>query len=687
MMRVAGSRRPVALAAAFCMVALSGGCVRNMGDETTVISPSGRLEVAFLLVDGAPHYRVAYNDTEVIAPSLMGFKFKQAEPLDRGLEIDRVSMGTSDETWKPVWGQFSEIRNHYNEMTIHLIEKYPSRRRMNVIFRVYDDGLGFRYELPLGDKGTDAAPETGSPGDEDAVEYEITSEETRFAFSGDHAAWWIPADFDSYEHLYTQSRLSEVGAASTPITVEISPDLYVSVHEANLTDYPEMTLASIFKGGHTFKAALAPWPDGVLVKASMPFVTPWRTIQIARRPGGLIESSLILNLNDACKIEDTSWIRPMKYLGIWWGMHIGKYSWHVGPDHGATTENVKRHIDFAARHGIPGLLIEGWNTGWDRWGQKDAYDYVTSYPDFDLEEVVRYARSRGVTIIGHHETGGDVPAYEHQIDAAFALYGRVGVPAVKTGYAGRIFPRGHNHHGQWMVRHYRMVVEKAAEDGLMLDVHEPIKPTGISRTYPNMMTREGVRGTEYNAWSEGNPPEHETIIPFTRMLAGPLDYTPGIFDLLFEKYKPDNRVHTTLAKQLALYVVLHSPLQMAADLIENYEGHPAFRFIEDVPVTWDETRVLNGKIGDYVTIARRSGDAWFVGSVTDECRRELSIGLSFLDAGIPYVAHIYADGPGADWQVKPAEIDISEREVDSTVTLTLDLAPGGGQAISIRPRR
>jgi alpha-glucosidase len=367
-------------------------------------------------------------------------------------------------------------------------------------------------------------------------------------------------------------------------------------------------------------------------------------------------------------------------------MHIKKYSWHTGPNHGATTANAKRYIDFASAHGIPGVLIEGWNTGWENWGAEGAYDYVTPYPDFALEEIVQYARGKNVYIIGHHESGGDARGYEQQLDSAFALYKRVGIPAVKTGYAGGIFPRGQHHHGQWMVNHYRTVVKKAAQYRLMLDVHEPIKPTGIRRTYPNMMTREGVRGMEYNAWSEGNPPQHTTILPFTRMLAGPADYTPGIFDLTFDQYREDNRVYTTLAKQLALYVVLYSPLQMAADLPENYENHPAFEFIKVVPVDWDDTVLLNGKIGDYVTIARRRGDDWFIGSITDENARVLLTELFFLEPGRKYHARIYADTPYTDWDTNPTLIDISESTVDQHATLTIKMAPGGGQAIFLTPK-
>jgi hypothetical protein len=665
---------PAALITGLAMV--SGGCFPKGARRVTLLSPDKRLELVFTIMDDRPCYQVAYNGTEVIAPSSMGFTFRRDKPMDRGFAVDGVVRADCDETWAPVWGQSSKIRNHYNEVTIDLIEKLPPNRRMSIVFRAFDDGVGFRYHLP---------EQAG------IKDFEIMSEETRFSFTGNHTTWWIPADFDSYEHLYTRSPLADVQAVNTPVTMKTADGLYISIHEANLTDYAGMTLARLSDPSylpmapHVFKSSLVPWPDGSKVKATTPMSTPWRAIQIATWPGGLIESNLILNLNEPCAIGDTDWIKPVKYVGIWWGMHIGKYTWDIGPRHGATTENAMRYIDFASTHGIPAVLVEGWNTGWDRWGQQGAYDFVTPYPDFDLERVVEYGREKGVVLIGHHETGGDVPGYEKQIDAAFALYEKLGVPAVKTGYAGKIFPRGQYHHGQWMVRHYRMVVEKAARHRLMLDVHEPVKPTGTSRTYPHMMTREGVRGTEFNAWSEGNPPEHTTILPFTRMLAGPLDFTPGIFDLTFDEYKKENRVRSTLANQLALYVVLFSPVQMAADLPENYENQPAFEFIREVPVTWDETRVVNGEIGDFITIARRSGDRWYIGSITDENKRILTIDLSFLDDGRKYQARVYADGEDADWETNPRSIDIHDESVTSDTMLTVSLAPGGGQAITITP--
>jgi alpha-glucosidase len=635
-----------------------------------VYSPDGNIRVDFTIDEGGPVYSVSFEDKQIIRPSGMGFSLKNTKSMHGGFAISKIKKRNFKETWKPVWGESSEIENHYNELAVYLVEVKQPNRRMNIIFRAFDDGVGFRYELPEQEHLTDI---------------EIESERTYFNFTDNHTCWWIPANWDSYEQTYTQSPLNDVSDVNTPFTIRTSDGICISIHEANLTDYAGMTLTGNRDIDYMFRSKLVPWPDGVKVKASTPMVTPWRTIQLSDRAGGLIESNLILNLNEPCVIEDTSWIKPMKYIGIWWGMHIKKYTWYIGPQHGATTEIAKEYIDFASAHNIPGLLIEGWNTGWENWGKKDAFDFVTPYADFDIEEITRYARERNVVIIGHHETGGDVPRYEEMIDSAFAMYNRLGIPAVKTGYAGGIFPRGQHHHGQWMVNHYRSVVKKAAEHRIMLDVHEPIKPTGIRRTWPNMMTREGVRGMEYNAWSEGNPPEHTTILPFTRMLAGPADYTPGIFDLTFDEYRPENRVYSTLANQLALYVVLYSPLQMAADLPENYEDHPAFEFIEAVPVDWDETIALNCAIGDYVTIARRHGDEWYIGSVTDENMRVLSADLSFLDTGRRYNARIYADTPYTNWEHNPTLIDITNMVVDQSTTLTIKLAPGGGQAIRLRP--
>lgn len=637
--------------------------------EHEVHSPDGRNRIRLETIQGELGYSVQRDDEALVLPSRLGFRFRRQAPLGGGLEILEVSRREIDETWRPVWGAFAEIRNHCHELSIRCGESAEPRRELTLILRAYDDGVAFRCVLE-------------GAGEEVA----IISERTQFRFAGNPVTWSIPADYDSYEHVYRRLPLDEFDAANTPLTLEIANGPTLAIHEANLTDYAGMTLAAP-RGAPagTLECDLVPWPNGDKVRGSLPLGTPWRVIQIADDPAGLVESSLVLNLNEPCALEDTSWIRPMKYLGIWWGMHIGKETWHAGDKHGASTANARRHVDFAAEHDIPGLLIEGWNTGWERWGGLGAFDFLTPYPDFDLPGVAAYARERGVSVIGHHETGGDVPGYEKRLEQAFALYAKLGVPAVKTGYAGGIYPRGQHHHGQWMVRHYRHVVERAAAHRLMLDVHEPIKPTGISRTWPHMMTREGVRGTEYNAWSEGNPPEHETILPFTRMLAGPLDFTPGIFDLRFDRYQPRHRVRTTLAKQLALYVILYSPLQMAADLPENYAGHPAFPFIETVPVTWDETRVPLAAIGDYVGIVRRSGEDWYGGLASDENARRLTLPLDFLTAGRAYLATVFRDGHGAHWDSAPDRVEIEERRVRGGDRLEVELAPGGGQAIRFTP--
>ncbi len=647
-------------------------------NEWPVSSPDGRIEVAFRLLDGGvPAYTVSYKGQPVLAPSRLGFVFQSAPPLNQDLMVTQVQRSQFDETWEQPWGEVRFIRNHYHEMQIDLQEKSEPLRQLMITFRVFDDGLGFRYTLP-------AQPNLG--------EFQIVDEQTEFAFTADHQAWWTPAFRERrYEYLYQRSPLSALKQVHTPLTLEAADTgLYYTIHEANLTDYASMALAG--SGSPTLTCNLIPWrEDGIKVKASTPHQTPWRTLQIAERPGDLITSYLILNLNEPNVLGDVSWVKPGKYIGIWWAIHLRQYTWGRGPNHGATTENAKRYIDFAAQHGLDGVLVEGWNVGWDgSWfGAKNAFDFTTPYPDFDLEAVSRYAAEKGVRLIGHHETGANVENYERQMAAAFALYEQLGIDTVKTGYAGVLINGEEWHHGQKMVQHYRRVVELAAQHHIMLDVHEPIKDTGLRRTYPNMMTREGVRGTEYDAWSRdgGNPPEHTTIIPFTRMLSGPVDYTPGIFNLLYEGRYPENRVRTTLAKQLALYVVLYSPLQMAADLPENYASQPAFQFIVDVPVDWQETMVLNGQIGDYVTIARqdRHSEEWYLGSITNEEVRTFEIPLAFLAPNRPYVAEIYADGPEADWADNPQSYRIDNFIVSAETVLQLRLAAGGGQAIRFRP--
>ncbi|MBN3034423.1 MAG: glycoside hydrolase family 97 protein [Bacteroidales bacterium] len=658
-------------------ILLTAGCSRHPSHfEASVPAPDGPIMLSFRLSEGVPSYMIYAGQEVILDWSPLGFILEGNDSLAAGFVLEDSRTLTFREVWQPVWGQFSSYINHYNSLRIRLREASGSRRLMEMEFRVFSDGLGFRYIFP----------EQEGLGD-----FRIMDELTGFHIGSEGRAWWIPGDWDSYEHLWRSTPVAGIDSANTPVTLELDNGYTVAIHEAALTDYAGMTLRRHETKPLLLECALVPWPDGVKVYGQTPFMTPWRTIQLVKEPGALVESGLILNLNEPSRIADVSWIRPMKYIGIWWGMHLGVYTWHAGHRHGATTERARQYIDFAASHDIDAVLVEGWNTGWESWFRGDQFDFVTPYPDFDLREVAAYAREKGVSLIGHHETGGQVPIYEKHIDSAFALYRSLGIDAVKTGYAGMIRPEGQHHHGQWMVRHYRMVVEKAAEHRIMIDAHEPIKPTGISRTWPNMMTREGVRGMEWNAWSEGNPPEHTTILPFTRMLGGPLDYTPGIFDIRCERYQAERkkstsrdvegtRVHTTLAKQLALYVVLFSPLQMAADMIENYENQPAFAFIERVPVTWDETRVLDAAIGDFVCIARRSGNDWYIGGITDERERTVGYALDFLRQNQEYRLLSYGDGEGADYETHPLDLMIREDVVTASDSLKIWMARGGGFA-------
>lgn len=666
----------------------------SVGDSKIVKSPDGNIEIQFILTDqNKPAYIVLFDNKTIIDTSTLGFEFKDIEPLNHDFEIINISKCSFSEVWKMPWGEQSEVLNNYNEITVELKEISGLNRKMNLIFRAFNDGIGFRYEIPE------------QPNLNDVI---IMDELTQFQLTGDHKAWWIPGDWDIYEHLYRTTRVSEINvdpvmfenslaqtfipynAVNTPVTMKTDDGIYLSFHEANLTNYSGMTLL-IDNEKLSMQSELVGSPDDWKVKIKTPFVTPWRTIQISKTAGGLIESKLILNLNEPNKLEDISWIKPMKYVGIWWEMHLDKSSWDMKSGrHGATTENAKSYIDFAYENNIDAVLIEGWNTGWEKWigfeDREGVFDFVTPYPDYDLEEVVRYAGERGIEIIMHHETSAAVRTYESQLDTAFSLCKRLGINAVKTGYVGKIIPKGEYHHGQYMVNHYRKVLETAADYKIMVNAHEPIKATGIRRTFPNMVSREGLRGQEFNAWSQdgGNPPEHLTIVPFTRMLAGPIDFTPGIFDIKFDKYKPNNQVNTTLAQQLALYVVIFSPLQMAADLPENYQDHPAFQFIRDVGIDWEESKVINGEIGEYVTIVRKEKNTgnWFLGSVTDENSREFNIELSFLEPGIIYTTTIYKDAPDSHWDKNPTAYQIEVKELSSKDILSLVLADGGGAAVS-----
>jgi len=653
--------------------------------QASVTSPDGRNQVTVQVRDGRVYYGLRHDGRALILPSLLGFAFRGAAPLRDSLRITDTARDTHDETWTQPWGEVARVRDHHNELAVGLAETAAPNRRFTVRVRVFNDGVGFRYELP-------EQPGLGA--------FEITDELTEFALADNARAWWLPSNWprkDRSEELFSSGPVSTLDSVQTPLTMELRDGHTVMViHEADLEDYARMFLAGPRMEGRTLRVALAPMADGIKVRGHTPFVTPWRTIQVADRVTDLAPSVLGLNLNPPNVLPRTDWIKPMKFVGVWWGMHIGTMTWSSGPRHGATTANAKRYIDFAAANGFGGVLVEGWNTGWDGdWiANRDAFSFTQPYPDYDLPEVARYAQSKGIRLIVHNETSGGIQNYERQMDSAFALYHSLGLDAIKTGYVTDLTSEGHSHYSQFMVQHYRRVIAAAAKDGIALDVHEPMHDTGERRTYPNMMSREGARGQEYNAWSGdgGNPPEHETILFFTRMLDGPMDFTPGIFDILRTKTGParridEPRVRTTLAKQLALYVVLYSPLQMAADLPENYEHQPAFQFIRDVAVDWDTTRVLDGRIGDYVVVARRvrGGATWFVGAITDEQARTLDVPLSFLTPGRNYVAEIYADGPNANWLDNPLPVTISRRLVTRATRLRVMLAPGGGQAIRIRP--
>jgi alpha-glucosidase len=649
----------------------------------TVTSPDGRNAVSVDTKNGALRYAVNRDGKPIVLPSQLGFTFRNAPALRDSLRITGESRSTFDETWQQPWGEVASVRDHHNELRVEVAEGTGPKRHFAFVVRAFNDGIGFRYELP------------DQPG---LTDYEISDELTEFALADNAQSWWIASNrprLDRSEQLFSEGPVSTLDSVQTPLTMKTSSGTYLVIHEANLVDYPRMFLAGPRMESRTLRAALAPWADGVKVRGHTPLITPWRTIQIADRIELLHPQVLTLNLNEPSRIADTRWITPEKYVGIWWGMHLNTMTWSQGPKHGATTANTKQYIDFAAANGFKGVLVEGWNTGWDgNWiNNQNAFSFTQPYPDYDLPGLAAYAKSKGVGLIVHNETSGGIANYERQMDDAFRLYSSLGITSIKTGYVADTVGGGQSHYGQFAVRHHRKVIETAAKYHIMVDAHEPIHDTGERRTWPNMMSREGARGQEYNAWGAegGNPPEHESILFFTRMMSGPMDFTPGIFDILETKTgaphtNEEARVRTTLAKQLALYVVLYSPVQMAADLPENYVGKPAFQFIRDVAVDWDTTRVLAGQIGDYVAVARktRGKDEWFVGAITDESARTLDVNLDFLPRGRSYVAEVYADGPGADWRTNPLPVTISRMTVTSGSRLKIAMAPGGGQAIRIR---
>ncbi len=657
---------------------------------------------------GTPMYSVYYKNQAVVSSSELGFVLTDGKELHTNFEVTKTETRSVDETWQPVWGEVKNIRNHYQQLTVHLQQKI-THLLLDIVFKVFEDGIGFRYEFP----------------NQAGLKYFIVADElTQFNLTGDHKTFWIPGDYDSNEYPYSTTRLSEIDnrdmvAKSTSIAVRIAPDakavqtplmmrsqngLYINIHEAALRNYPAMQLHVDNKNYH-LTSSLVPDAFGNKAYLHAPSHTPWRTIIVSDKATDILSSKMILNLNDPAKTINTSWIKPMKFVGVWWEMQTGIGTWNYSdfPDslskdgklipngkHSANTANVKKYIDFAAANNIQGVLVEGWNTGWEDWfgnWKENVFDFVTPYPDYDVKELMRYAKSKNVSMIMHNETSGSATNYERQLDTAYRFMNNFGFPAVKTGYVGKIIPRGEHHDGQWMVAHYERVAQKALDHHINIDMHEPMRPTGLHRTYPNWLANEAARGNEFNAFSDdGNPPEHETILPFTRLMGGPMDYTPGIFKIKgYASYAPARQLHTTLAKQLALYVTLYSPLQMAADLPKNYEAHmDAFQFIKDVAVDWDDTKILEAEPGDYITIARKAKgkDSWFLGAITDEHGRSTDINLNFLDKGKKYTATIYADAANADVNGNPEAYAITKQTVDTNSSLHLVLANGGGAAVS-----
>ncbi|MBN8642389.1 MAG: glycoside hydrolase family 97 protein [Flavobacteriales bacterium] len=678
----------------------------------SVQSPSKNISLDFKLNDsGKPLYSVTYKTKKVVNPSFLGIDLKDTDDLDKGFTLLNQETKTVNEPWNPVLGEQSTIQNKYNQITFFLLQK-ETKRKLNIIFKVYDEGVAFRYEFPKQEK----------------LNYFIISDEkTEFNLTGDHKAFWIPGDYDSQEYVYSETKLSEVNSnnldmnngiglktikdkyrVQSPLMMKSEEGMYLNIFEAAVVNYPVMHL-DLIPTDYKLSSHLVPNAIGDKAYLQAPCVSPWRTIMVSDDARDIVGSKMILNLNDPCKIDDTSFIKPMKYVGIWWEMHVGKSTWdYAGSQnaqnaatkdlipsgkHGATTANTKRYIDFAAKHGFDGVLVEGWNVGWEDWfgnWKENVFDFVTPYPDYDLKEINDYAKSKGVKMIMHHETSGSVANYERHLDRALNLMKDYGYPAAKSGYVGRIIPRGEFHDGQTMVNHFNFVAQRFADYKMMVNSHESSRPTGFGRTYPNYIAAEAARGNEFNAWSNGNPPMHETILPFTRLLGGPMDYTPGIFEIKMSIYDPTKKeqVHTTLAKQLALYVTMYSPLQMAADLPENYEKYPdAFQFIKDVAVDWQESKYLEAEPGDYLTVARKDkkSENWFLGAITDENARKSKISLDFLTPGKKYKAIIYQDSKTADWKENPISYEIKTQIVTYKDFIQLNLAKGGGTAISFQP--
>lgn len=676
-------------------------------------SANGKFSMNFSLQsDGTPVYSLSYKNKVVVKPSKLGLELKNdKKSLLNDFQSVETKTSTFDETWQPVWGEVKNIRNHYNEMAVTLNQK-ETNRQMIIRFRLFDDGLGFRYEFPA---------------QKNLTYFVIKEERTQFAMAGDHTAFWIPGDYDTQEYDYTTSKLSEIGGlmkksitdnvsqtsfsptgVQTSLMMKTADGLYINLHEAALINYACMHL-NLDDKNMVFESWLTPDAKGDKGYMQAPFTTPWRTVIVSDDAKEILASKMTYNLNEPCKIEDTSWIKPVKYVGVWWEMITGKSSWAYTDEypsiqlgitdyakakpngkHGATTANVKKYIDFAAANGFDAVLVEGWNEGWEDWfgNSKDyVFDFVTPYPDFKVEEIRDYAKSKGVKIIMHHETSSSVRNYERYMDKAYQFMKDNGYDAVKSGYVGDILPRGENHYSQWIINHYQYALEKAAEYKVMVNAHEAVRPTGIARTYPNLIGNESARGTEYQAFG-GSKPNHVTVVPFTRLIGGPMDYTPGIFEMDISKLNPGNTSHvnSTLANQLALYVTMYSPLQMAADLPENYNRFAdAFQFIKDVAIDWDNSKYLEAEPGQYITVARKAKGTgkWFVGSVGGEEMRTSTLNFNFLDKGKSYIATIYADAKDAHYKTNPQAYTIKKVVVTSKSKLSQFCAPGGGYAISL----
>ncbi len=656
--------------------------------QVELVSPDGQVKFSLTIepkTNGAL-WSLKHGADEIVRPSPLGLRFEEIAAFDRGLVITSSQTRGADIAWEQPWGEDRQMREHYNEVLVTFAEAANASRTFSLRVRAFDDGLGFRYEVPQLTR---------------SGKINVTDELTEFRINENSNAWWIEAGrFNRYEYHYKTGQARDVIRAHTPITMKTPGGTYVAFHEAALVDYPAMWLDQQRPG--TFKASLVPWSDGVRAKKDGAFVTPWRTLQLSKSATGLLNSRLILNLNEPNKLGDVSWVEPGRYVGIWWCMHIRRCTWEPGQKHGATTARTKEYIDFAAEYGFSGVLVEGWNKGWetDWFANGRGFDFTEAYPDFDIEGLAAYAQSKGVRLIGHHETGGDVTTYENQMVDAFKLYERLGVRQVKTGYVADAFglqrvdengiERREWHDGQFSARHHLRVVQEAAKHKISINPHEPIKDTGLRRTYPNWISREGARGMEYAAWGfpELNKPEHETILPWTRLLGGPMDFTPGIVNLTFDGPTGDNRVQTTLAKQLALYLTIYSPIQMAADLPEHYRARPdALEFIRSVPVDWEKSIAIDGEIGEFVAYARQARDTsdWYVGAVTDENARTLSLKLDFLQPGQRYTAKIWRDGSAAHWKTAPYDMVSETRTLTANDTLTLNIAAGGGFALSLKP--